>query len=397
VVCGSTSACRGSNRRCSLPFEALFVPPAFRDVAADEAWLRALLEAERALAVAQANVGVISHEAAAAVIAACSGRFDAAALAEEGRRAGNPVEPLVRALREHAEFVHWGATSQDILDTAAALVTREATTLIAAELDGVARACAELADRHRSTVMAARTLLQQAVPTTFGLKAAGWLVGTVHARQRIAAVRLPAQLGGAGGTLAALDDRGVDVLRAYADELDLPEPILPWHTRRLRVAEIGAGLAVAAGFLSKIALDVELLAQTEVGEVREGEGGGSSTMPHKRNPVGATLTRACALRVQAAAGVLIDALPQEHERAAGAWHAEWAALSDALMLTGGAAAAMRETLDELEVDVERMRANIGEDTLSEAARFGLEVSGPQDYLGSADAFVERALEFYRER
>ena len=148
---------------------------------------------------------------------------------------------------------------------------------------------------------------------------------------------------------------------------------------------------------SKIALDVELLAQTEVGEVREGEGGGSSTMPHKRNPVGATLTRACALRVRAAAGVLIDALPQEHERAAGAWHAEWAALSDALMLTGGAAAAMRETLDELEVDVERMRANIGEDTLSEAARFGLEVSGPQDYLGSADAFVERALEFYREQ
>jgi 3-carboxy-cis,cis-muconate cycloisomerase len=380
-----------------LPFEALFVPPAFRDAVSDEAWLRALLETERALAAAQAKVGVISQEAAAAVVAACTEHFDAAALAEAGRRSGNPVEPLVRALREHAEFVHWGATTQDILDTAAALVARDATTLIAAELDGVAGACAELADRHRSTVMAARTLLQQAVPTTFGLKAAGWLVGTLHARERIVAVRLPAQLGGAGGTLAALGDRGVDVLRAYCEELDLPEPVLPWHTRRLRVAELGAGLAVAAGFLSKIALDVVLLAQTEVGEVRERDGGGSSTMPHKQNPVGSTLTRACALRAEAAAGVLLAALPQEQERAAGAWHAEWAALSDVLMLTGGAAAAMHETLGGLEIDVERMGANIGEDTMSEAARFGIEVTGPQDYLGSADAFVDRALEFYRGR
>jgi 3-carboxy-cis,cis-muconate cycloisomerase len=380
-----------------LPFEALFVPPAFRGAVSDEAWLRALLETERALATAQAKVGVISQEAAAAVVAACTGDFDAAALAEAGRRAGNPVEPLVRALREHAEFVHWGATSQDILDTAAALVTRDATMLIAAELDGVARACAELADRHRSTVMAARTLLQQAVPTTFGLKAAGWLVGTLHARERIVAVRLSAQLGGAGGTLAALGDHGVDVLRAYSEELGLPEPLLPWHTRRLRVAEVGAGLAIAAGFLSKIALDIVLLAQTEVGEVREQAGGDSSTMPHKQNPVGSTLTRACALRVEGATGVLLAALPQEHERAAGAWHAEWAALSDALMLTGAAAAALRATLTGLEVDVERMSANISEEVLSEAARFGIDVTAPQDYLGSADAFVERALEFHRGR
>jgi 3-carboxy-cis,cis-muconate cycloisomerase len=380
-----------------LPFEALFVPPAFRGAVSDEAWLRALLETERALATAQAKVGVISQEAAAAVVAACTGDFDAAALAEAGRRAGNPVEPLVRALREHAEFVHWGATSQDILDTAAALVTRDATMLIAAELDGVARACAELADRHRSTVMAARTLLQQAVPTTFGLKAAGWLVGTLHARERIVAVRLSAQLGGAGGTLAALGDHGVDVLRAYSEELGLPEPLLPWHTRRLRVAEVGAGLAIAAGFLSKIALDIVLLAQTEVGEVREQAGGDSSTMPHKQNPVGSTLTRACALRVEGATGVLLAALPQEHERAAGAWHAEWAALSDALMLTGAAAAALRETLTGLEVDVERMSANISEEVLSEAARFGIDVTAPQAYLGSADAFVERALEFHRGR
>jgi 3-carboxy-cis,cis-muconate cycloisomerase len=380
-----------------LPFDALFVPLALRQAVSDEAWLRALLEAERALATAEKSVGVISPEAAEAVMAACGEDFDVAALVKEGHRVGNPVEPLVRALRDHAEFAHWGATSQDIFDTAAALVARETTTIIAAELDGVARACAVLADRHRSAVMAARTLLQQAVPTTFGLKAASWLVGTVHARERLRATRLPAQLGGAGGTLAALGDRGVDVLRAYSAELDLPEPVLPWHTRRLPLAELGASLAIAAGFLSKIALDIVLLAQTEVGEVREPAGGGSSTMPHKRNAVGSTLTRACALRVQAATGVLFAAIPQEHERAAGAWHAEWAALSDALMFTGGAASSMRETLEGLEVDVERMRANIGEETLSEATRFGARVSRPDEYLGSADAFVTRALEFYRGR
>jgi 3-carboxy-cis,cis-muconate cycloisomerase len=378
-----------------LPFDALFAPPALRAAVSDEAWLRAMLEAERALAAAEARVGVISQEAADAVAAACGGRFDVALLAEEGRRAGNPVEPLVRALRGQAAFAHWGATSQDVLDSATALVARDATTVIVGELDGVARACAELADQHRSTVMAARTLLQQAVPTTFGLKAASWLVGIVHARGRIAAARLPVQLGGAGGTLAALGERGLDVLKAYAEELDLPEPVLPWHTRRLPLAELGAALAVAAGFLSKIALDVALLAQTEVGEVREPPDGGSSTMPHKRNPVRSTLARACALRVDAAAAVLFAALPQEHERAAGAWHAEWDALSEALLLTGGAAASVRETLERLEVDVERMRGNIDEETLSEAERFGLEPSGPDEYLGSADAFVARALDFYR--
>ncbi len=245
--------------------------------------------------------------------------------------------------------------------------------------------------------MAARTFLQQAVPTTFGLKAANWLVGVLHARTRLVAVNLPAQLGGAGGTLAAFGDRGTDVLHHYAEELDLREPVLPWHTRRLPVAELGAALSVAAGFLAKIATDVELLAQTEVAEVRESIAGGSSTMPHKRNPVGSTLTRACALRAQAAALVLMGAIPQEHERAAGAWHAEWGALSDALSLTGGAASWMRETLAGLEVDADRMRANIGDDTLSEARRLGIDAQRPEDYLGSAEAFVDRALEFHRSQ
>jgi 3-carboxy-cis,cis-muconate cycloisomerase len=381
-----------------LPFDALFAPPPLREAVSDGAWLRAMLAAERALAVAEARVGVISQEEADAVAAACSGPFDIEAPAEDGRRVGNPVEPLVRALRAQAERAHWGATSQDILDTAAALVARDAGGLIVEELDGLARACADLADRYRGTVMAARTLLQQAVPTTFGLKAASWLVGVVHARGRLEqAVRLPAQLGGAGGTLAALGDRGLDVLHAYVEELDLPEPILPWHTRRLPIAELGGALAVAAGFVGKIALDVALLAQTEVGEVREPAEGGSSTMPQKRNPVGSALARACALRARGAAGVLGAALDQEHERAAGVWHAEWGALSDALALTGGAAAWMRETLEGLEVDVERMRANIAADTLSEAERFGIDATAPEAYLGSAGAFVDRALDFYRRR
>jgi 3-carboxy-cis,cis-muconate cycloisomerase len=243
-------------------------------------------------------------------------------------------------------------------------------------------------------VTAARTLLQQAVPTTFGLKAASWLVGIVHARQRLAAARLPAQLGGAGGTLASLGGRGLDVLHAYSQQLDLPEPVLPWHTRRLPLAELGAALAVAAGFCAKIALDLELLAQTEVAEAREAGDGRSSTMPHKRNPVGAVLVRACAEHVHAAAGVLLR-VQHEHERAAGAWHAEWKALSDALAYTGGAAARLRDALDGLEVDVERMRSNLRAETLSEAERFAPAAREPEDYLGSANAFVDRALDFYR--
>jgi 3-carboxy-cis,cis-muconate cycloisomerase len=381
-----------------LPFDALFVPPALREAVSDGAWLAAMLEAERALAAAEARAGVISQDEAEAVAEACRGDLDIDALADAGRRVGNPVEPLVRALRASAARAHWGATSQDVLDTAAALVTREAGALVLAEVDGLAEACAELATEHRDTVMAGRTLLQQAVPTTFGLKAASWLVGVVHARDRLEpAVRLPAQLGGAAGTLAALGDRGVDVLHAYAEELGLPEPIVPWHTRRLPIAELGGALAVAAGFVAKIALDVALLAQTEVREVRESADGGSSTMPHKRNPVGSALARACALRAHAAASVLVAAIDQEHERAAGGWHAEWGALSDALALTGAAAAWMRETLAGLEVDAGRMRENIGADTLSEAERFGIEATAPEDYLGSAGAFVDRALDFYRRR
>jgi 3-carboxy-cis,cis-muconate cycloisomerase len=389
-------------KRCSLPFDALFVPAALREAVSDRAWLEAMLTAERALAVAEADIGVIPTAAAQAVAGACRPeRYDPEALAEQGRRVGNPAEPLVRALREQvggeaAQYVHWGATSQDVMDTAAVLVAQAARELVDGDVGGVAAACARLADEHRGTVLAARTLLQQATPTTFGLKAAGWLVAVVHARVGLRRVELPVQLGGASGTLAALGDRGVEVLEAYARELALPEPAVPWHTTRLPFAELGAALSTVAGVAEKIALDLQLLGQTEIAEVREPGDGGSSTMPHKRNPVGSTLARACALRARAAAGVLTVAPAHEHERAAGAWHAEWGALSDALAFTGGAVSWVRQTLDGLEVDAERMRENVRPETLSEAERFGLSPSAPEEYLGAANALVDRALAVYRE-
>jgi 3-carboxy-cis,cis-muconate cycloisomerase len=372
-----------------LTFDAIFVPAPLRTAVSDGAWFTAMLAAERALRTAEERFDLIPAWEVLHSI-------DLDGLAEEGRAAGNPVEPLVRALRERDEHAHWGATSQDIMDTAAALVARHASGLVADELAGAGEACARIAEAHRGTVMAARTLLQQAVPTTFGVKAASWLVGIIHARERLLATRIPAQLGGAGGTLASLGDRGIEVARAYAEILELPEPVVPWHTRRLPVAELGAALAVAAGWCGKIALDVVLLAQTEVAEVRERDGGISSTMPHKRNPAGAVVVRACAEHVRAATGVLLRAVEQEHERAAGAWHTEWKALSDALAYSGGAASRLREVLDGLEVDAERMRANLAPETLSEAERFAPDVSAPEQYLGSADAFVQRALDFYRE-
>src|SRR3954452_21012090 len=254
-----------------------------------------MVEAERARAAVEERLGIVPKDTAAAIDAA--GPFDPEELAEDGRRVGNPAEPLVRRLPEHA---HHGATSQDIVDTAAMLVARNALDLIGEELRGLQRACATLAEQHRDTVMAGRTLLQQATPITFGLKAAQWLMAAVAAERGLQ-TSLPAQLGGASGTLAAFGEQGLDVLEGYATELGLDAPVLPWHTNRIPIARLGARRAIAAGAASKIAIDVALLAQTEVGEVREPAEGGSSTMPHKRNPVGSTLARACAARARAAA------------------------------------------------------------------------------------------------
>jgi 3-carboxy-cis,cis-muconate cycloisomerase len=379
-------------------FGPIFVPAALREAVSDAAWLAAMLEAERALANASSAVGVFPAAAAAVIAEQCDAdRYDVEAILAEGRAVANPAEPLVRALREQvgpeaARWVHFGATSQDVVDTAAMLVAREAAELIGNDLDGVAAACARLAEEHRGTPMAARTLLQQAVPTTFGAKAAAWLVAVVTVRDRLSALRWHAQLGGAAGTLAAFGGRGPEVAAGFAATLGLDDPRVPWHAFRGPLAAVGAALDAVAGACAKIGLDVVLLAQTEVGEVAETGGGGSSTMPHKQNPSRAVLARACARLVHANAGVL-EGGEHEHERAAGAWQAEWTALSEALAHAGGAAAAIRECLEGLEVFPERMRQNMSPGLYSERDRLGL--GDDSAYLGSTGALVDAALERWR--
>ncbi len=385
---------------------------------ADDAWLQAMLDVEAALARALAASGLIAGEEAEAIAAACRAeRFDAAEIGAAARVTGNPAAPLARALGEAVEgsaaaHVHRGATSQDILDTAAMLVARRALEPLLEDLDAAAVAAATLARAHASTPVAGRTLLQQAVPVTFGLKAAGWLAELAEAAAALRAVRerLPAQLGGAAGTLATLDDAGPRVLAAYAAELDLAEPVLAWHGLRGRVGELAGALGVAAGAAGKVARDVTLLAQTEVAEAREAGGagrGGSSTMPHKRNPVAAICAVACARQAPGLVATLLASMIAEHERAAGAWHAEWRPFSELLRATGSAAAWLRECLEQLEVDPARMRANLDvTGGLVLAERVSAALAGalgraqvaalldPAAHLGSARAFVERALEAY---
>jgi 3-carboxy-cis,cis-muconate cycloisomerase len=354
----------------------------------DHAMLQAMLDAEAALARASAAAGVIPAAAAEQIAACCdAGRFDVDALGRASAAAGNPVVPLVRALAEQlpeeaAGHVHQGATSQDVLDTAASLVAWRALGPLLEDLAAAAGACARLAEAHRGTVLAGRTLLQQAVPVTFGLKAAGWLVGLDETRLRLAEVRrrtLAVQLGGAAGTLAGFGDRGLEVLAGFAAELGLAEPTVPWHAVRARPAALAGALGAGAGVLGKVARDVVLLAQNEVAEVREGgEGrGGSSAMPHKRNPVAAVAVAACAARVPGLVATMLAAMPQEHERAVGGWHAEWEPQRELLRLVGAAASWSRELLEHLEVDADRMRANLdaaGGLPLAEAAAAAL--AGP---------------------
>lgn len=342
----------------------------------DRAVLQAMLDAEAALTRAQAAVGLAPERAARTVSAAARAEwFDVRSLALRGRAGGNPVIPLVADLTravaelepEDAEFVHRGATSQDIVDTALMLVAACTLDLITADLERAADALGALAAGHRDTVMPGRTLTQHAVPTTFGLKAAGWRSLVLDARDRLAVVRasLPAQLGGAAGTLAAFRaaaDGGPDVGReltaAFAHETGLAEPALPWHVLRTPVADLGGALAFCAGALGKIAADVLVLSRTEIGEVAEGTGGASSAMPHKHNPVRATLIASAARQVPALAAVLFASLAAEDERPAGAWHAEWQPLLDALRLTGAAAETAAELSADLRIFPARMRTNL---------------------------------------
>ncbi|MEB8339751.1 3-carboxy-cis,cis-muconate cycloisomerase [Streptomyces endophyticus] len=339
----------------------------------EEAFLQALLDAEAGLTRAQSALGLAPAAAGDAVTAAAvAERFDARDLARRARGGGNPVIPLVadltaavsEASSQYGPYVHRGATSQDILDSALMLVAARTLNVIAGELADTERMLARIATDHRDTVLPGRTLTQHAVPTTFGLKAAGWRSLVLDARDRLRGVRaaLPVQLGGAAGTLAAFGAYGsedpVALMAAYARELGLSEPELPWHVLRTPVADLAGALAFTAGALGKIAADVLVLSRTEVGELAEGAGGGSSAMPHKANPVRSTLIAAAARRAPALAATLYASLPAEDERPAGAWHAEWTTLRELLRAVGGAARDASELVDGLVVRADVMRAHL---------------------------------------
>ncbi|MDT0612661.1 3-carboxy-cis,cis-muconate cycloisomerase [Streptomyces lancefieldiae] len=350
----------------------------------DLAWLQAMLDAEAALARAQARCGTVPPQAAEAITAAArADHLDLRELALAARETANPVVGLVKALRtvvaarspQAAEYVHRGSTSQDVFDTGAMLVAARSLRLMEADLREVAEALARLAAGHRDTVMAGRTLTLHAVPTTFGLKAAGWRHLVLQAAERLRHVAdsgLPVSLGGAAGTLAGyLQYAGQgaaheavldDLVAAFADETGLAVPVLPWHALRTPLADLGAALAHTTGALGKIAADVQVLTRTEVGEVAEpalAGRGASSAMPHKRNPVLATLIRSAALQVPALASVLAQCLVTEDERSAGGWHAEWLPLRECLRLTGGATHTAVELSRGLTIHPERMRTNVG--------------------------------------
>ncbi|MEV5613092.1 3-carboxy-cis,cis-muconate cycloisomerase [Streptomyces sp. NPDC052225] len=336
----------------------------------EEAFLQALLEAEAGLTRAQSTLGLAPAEAADAVTAAAvASPFDVRDLARRARAGGNPVIPLVADLTaaagaEHGPYVHRGATSQDILDSALMLVAARSLDAVVAELARTEGVLARLASAHRDTVMPGRTLTQHAVPTTFGLKAAGWRSLVLDARDRLRSVReaLPVQLGGAAGTLAAFEAYGAGdplaLVEAYARELGLSAPELPWHVLRAPVADLAGALAFTAGALGKVAADVLVLSRTETGELAEGAGGGSSAMPHKANPVRSTLIAAAARRAPGLAATLYGSMAAEDERPAGAWHAEWATLRELLRVVGGAARDTAELTEGLVVRADVMRAHL---------------------------------------
>jgi 3-carboxy-cis,cis-muconate cycloisomerase len=439
------------------PSDGLFTTPQMATAFSPEAHVRGMLAFEAALARAEAHAGVIPLEAADAIAATCRVElFDVAALYREAATAGTPAIPLVHMLTERVAedargYVHWGATSQDAIDTALMLQMREGLGLLEADLLGLCARCADLAARHRRTLMAGRTLLQQALPITFGLKAARWLAlatRQVRALRERRARSLAVQFGGAAGTLAALGGAGIRVAELLGQELGLPLPDLPWHAERDRVAAIAATVGVTAGAMAKIAGDITLLAQTEVGEAAEAAApgkGGSSAMPQKRNPVDAVGALAATRLALGVVPVVLAAMAQEHERAVGGWQAEWAAIPELFRYTAGAVARVRGAVGGLTVDAGRMRENLAREggqlmseslamalaahigrpraqhivqdvgrralaeglTLAQAAYADARVGAalapedidraldPAGYLGSADVFIDRALDTYR--
>ncbi|MDB5082653.1 MAG: 3-carboxy-cis,cis-muconate cycloisomerase [Chloroflexi bacterium] len=350
--------------------ELLFSTPAMSEAFSAPAHVKAMLAFEAGLALAEARAGIIPPEAARAIAAGCRVElFDITSLYREAALAGTPAIPLVRMLTAQVEgeakkFVHWGATSQDAIDTALVLQMREGLHLLIEGLFAIAEDCANLADKHRQTLMPGRTLLQQALPITFGLKAARWLAlvtRQLDALQGHCDRTLAVQLGGAAGTLASLGPKGLEVVEFLAEELKLAVPDLPWHTERDRVGEIAGTLGVVAGAMGKIGNDLVLLAQTEIAEASEGAApgkGGSSAMPHKRNPVDVTAALAAYRLAVGVVPVLLNAMVQEHERAVGGWQAEWAAIPELFRYTARAVEGIRGAVGNLQVDAARMEANL---------------------------------------
>jgi 3-carboxy-cis,cis-muconate cycloisomerase len=408
-------------------------------VFSDAVVLGAMLRFETALAAAQARLGLVPQSAATAI--AKIDELDAGSLAEEARSSASLAIPFVKALRERvrevdpeaAGFVHWGATSQDVLDSALVLIVRDALQVLARDHDRLESALRRLSNEHAETIMLARTVLQPALPTTFGYKVAGWY-GSVHRSWRSLSrafdEALQLQFGGAAGTLAAFGTRGAELAAELAKELRLREPPAPWHTHRDRLASLVVQCGVYAGSLAKIARDVALLMQAEVPEVT-GRGGGSSAMPQKRNPAGSVVALAAAALVPGLVASFLAAMPQEHERAAGGWQSEWPIVAGVIQATSSALASVADTIEGLSVDRARMRANLeatrgavfaekavmliaprvgraaaqsvvaealkantlGEGLASLLTRDELEaLDHPEDYLGAAEVFRRRLLE-----
>ncbi len=324
-------------------FDAYFTARDMREVFCDQGRVQAMLDFEAALARAEARVGLIPSSAVAPIATACdAGLYDFAALGEAIATAGNSAIPLVKALgkqiassdAEAERYVHLGATSQDVMDSGLVLQLRQALALIENQLAQLADSLATQAQRFAATPLAGRTWLQHATPVTLGMKIAGWLGAVTRSRQRLQQLKprlLVLQFGGASGTLAALGAQALPIAEALAEELQLTLPEQPWHTQRDRIVEFGAVLGLIAGSLGKFGRDISLLMQTEAAEVFEPAApgkGGSSTMPHKRNPVGAAVLIGAATRVPGLVSTLFSAMPQEHERSLGLWHAEWETLPE---------------------------------------------------------------------
>ena len=354
-------------------YDNLFRSALCEQLYSDEFCLQMLLKFEMVLAGTEADLGVIPELAADAIASQCRVElFDMGELRKQTALAGNLAIPVVKQLtalvaavnKEAAGFVHWGATSQDAIDTGAILQLRWAMELYERDLLHLSNTLASLAELHRSTIVVGRTWMQQALPTTFGLIVAGWLDAMLRARRRLREMRsrvLTLQFGGAVGSLASLGDKGSAVAKLIAEELQLTLPALPWHTHRDRMAEAATFFGLSVGTLGKIARDISLHAQTEVGELCEPEAagrGGSSTMPQKNNPVTCAVVLAAALRVPALVGTMLSAMPQEYQRSLGGWHAEWETFPEIVRLSSGALHHLAKMMPGLKINSERMAANL---------------------------------------